>query len=90
MPYSVPYPAEMLDKFVDDHGNQWDMELEAFLFGYHATTRPDYGFSPFYIMYSRHSNGTFAAAGPPNDWFCCDNLIFRYLKCPGPCACIGM
>ena len=49
----------MLDKFADQHGVQWDTELDTFLFGYHATPRADYGFSPFYIMYARHSNGTF-------------------------------
>ena len=48
----------MLDKFVDDHDRDWDTELDAFLFGYHATPHPHYGFSPFYIMYGRNCNGT--------------------------------
>ncbi|XP_037084751.1 uncharacterized protein LOC119105390 [Pollicipes pollicipes] len=51
------WATEMIDEFVEQHGDQWDQELESFLFGYHATPRADYGFSPFYIMYGRNSNG---------------------------------
>ncbi|XP_043198607.1 uncharacterized protein LOC122368585 [Amphibalanus amphitrite] len=60
------WATDMMDKFVDEHGSQWDVELDAFLFGYHATPRADYGFSPFYIMYARHSNGAISEEDKEN------------------------
>jgi hypothetical protein len=45
----------MIIKFAEGHPEQWDEQLDAFLFAYRTVPQASTGFSPFTLMFGRES-----------------------------------